>query len=50
MIIEYKLDAGPHGMTIPAWVKDGGHYRDPDSLLWWVGRMMHHGSLNFLKQ
>ncbi len=31
MIIEYKLDAGPHGMTIPAWVKDGGYYRDPDN-------------------
>ncbi len=30
MIIEYKLDAGPHGMTIPSWVKDGGYYRDPD--------------------
>lgn len=31
MIIEYKLDAGPHGMTIPNWVKDGGYYRDPDN-------------------
>ena len=30
MIIEYKLDAGPQGMTIPHWVKDGGYYRDPD--------------------
>ena len=31
MIIEYKLDAGPQGMTIPNWVKDGGYYRDPDN-------------------
>jgi len=31
MIIEYKLDAGPHGMTVPTWVKDGGYYRDPDN-------------------
>ena len=31
MIIEYKLDAGPRGMTVPAWVKDGGYFRDPDS-------------------
>tara|TARA_S200002703_G_scaffold25335_1_gene21852 strand:+ start:786 stop:1088 length:303 start_codon:yes stop_codon:yes gene_type:complete len=31
MIIEYKLDAGPQGMTIPHWVKDGGYYRDPDN-------------------
>ena len=31
MIIEYKLDAGPQGMTVPNWVKDGGYYRDPDN-------------------
>lgn len=31
MIIEYKLDAGPRGMTVPAWVKDGGYFRDPDN-------------------
>lgn len=31
MIIEYKLDAGPQGMTIPNWVKDGGYYTDPDN-------------------
>ena len=31
MIIEYKLDAGPQGMTVPTWVKDGGYYRDPDN-------------------
>jgi hypothetical protein len=31
MIIEYKLDAGERGNTIPHWVKDGGMYRDPDN-------------------
>lgn len=31
MIIEYKLDAGPRGMVVPAWVKDGGYYQDPDN-------------------
>jgi len=31
MIVEYKLDAGPHGMHTPYWVKDGGYYRDPDN-------------------
>lgn len=31
MIVEYKLDAGHRGMTVPAWVKDGGYYRDPDN-------------------
>lgn len=30
MIIEYKLEASKSGMTVPAWVKDGGYYRDPD--------------------
>lgn len=31
MIIEYKLDAGPRGMVVPAWVKDGGYFQDPDN-------------------
>ena len=31
MIIEYKLDAGSQGMTVPNWVKDGGYYHDPDN-------------------
>jgi hypothetical protein len=31
MIIEYKLDAGPQGMTVPNWVKDGGYYHDSDN-------------------
>jgi hypothetical protein len=31
MIVEYKLDAGPRGMVVPAWVKDGGYFQDPDS-------------------
>ena len=31
MIVEYKLDAGPRGMVVPAWVKDGGYYQDPDN-------------------
>ncbi len=31
MIVEYKLDAGPHGMYTPYWVKDGGYYYDPDN-------------------
>ncbi len=24
---------GPHGMTIPLWVKDGGYYYDPDKFI-----------------
>lgn len=38
MIVEYKLDAGPRGMTVPAWVQDGGYYRDPDNftMVGWV--------------
>lgn len=31
MIVEYKLDAGPRGMVVPTWVKDGGYFQDPDS-------------------
>lgn len=31
MIVEYKLDAGPRGMVVPAWVKDGGYFQDPDN-------------------
>ena len=31
MIIEYKLDAGSQGMTVPNWVKDGGYYHDPEN-------------------
>jgi hypothetical protein len=31
MIVEYKLDAGPHGMITPYWVKDGGYFQDPDN-------------------
>lgn len=31
MIVEYKLDAGPHGMVTPYWVKDGGYFQDPDN-------------------
>lgn len=38
MIVEYKLDAGSQGMTIPHWVEDGGYYRDPDNftMVGWV--------------
>lgn len=31
MILEYKLDAGPHGMVTPYWVKDGGYFYNPDN-------------------
>ena len=31
MILEYKLDAGPHGMVTPYWVENGGYFQDPDN-------------------
>ena len=37
-IVEYKLHAVSQGMTTPGFVRNGGHYSNPDdhTLLWFV--------------